>query len=38
MELNERQLKKVIQENEGENERNQTQLSAFKKQILENKK
>jgi len=31
-------LKKVIQEKESENERNQTQLSALKKQILESKK
>jgi len=31
MELNERQLKQVIQEKEGENERLQTQLSALKK-------
>tara|TARA_B110000285_G_C14650730_1_gene391737 strand:+ start:280 stop:405 length:126 start_codon:yes stop_codon:yes gene_type:complete len=38
MELNERELQKVIQEKEGENDRNQTQLSALKKQVLESKK
>ena len=38
MELNERELQKVIQEKESENDRNQTQLSALKKQILESKK
>jgi hypothetical protein len=38
MELNEQEFKKLIKEKESENERNQTHLSALKKQMLESKK